>query len=78
MARRAVTAQREEEASAVEVLGPAPAPLARLRGRYRFQLLLKAPTREALMGVARAVRDGCLRAPRDVQASLDVDPMHML
>ena len=28
--------------------------------------------------IARALRDACARAPRDVQAVLDVDPVHML
>jgi primosomal protein N' (replication factor Y) len=78
VAGRAQAARRERDAATVEVLGPAPAPLSRLRGRYRYQLLLKAPQRAALLVVARSVRDACARAPRDVQAVLDVDPMHML
>ena len=65
-------------ATSVEVLGPSPAPLARLRGKYRYQLLLKAPTRDALRDVARAVRGASTRIPRDVQAVLDIDPVHML
>jgi primosomal protein N' (replication factor Y) len=78
LAERAEQARRDHAAGAVEILGPAPAPLARLRGRYRFHLLLKAPERDALQAVARVVRDACARTPRDVQAVLDVDPVHML
>ncbi|MEE2662558.1 MAG: primosomal protein N', partial [Myxococcota bacterium] len=78
LAQRADEARREHEAGAVEILGPAPAPLSRLRGRYRFHLLLKGSQRDTLHAVARVVRDACARSPRGVQAVLDVDPMHML
>lgn len=56
----------------VRVLGPAPAPLQRLRGRFRVQLLLVAAKRAAL----RAALEGCLRAPlpRGVRRVVDVDP----
>ena len=64
--------------SEIEILGPAPAPLARLRGRYRFQVLIKASERAAMLDVARAVREGCQHLPRNVQTSLDVDPLTML
>ncbi len=38
----------------VSVLGPAPAPLARLRGRYRWQVLLAGPAGRQLRGTAVA------------------------
>jgi primosomal protein N' (replication factor Y) len=62
----------------VEVLGPAPCPLIRLRGKWRFQILLKAPDRGPLRRLL--VRFGALRArvPRGVNLTLDVDPMDML
>ncbi len=60
----------------VEVLGPARAPLGRLRGRYRHQLLLRsssrAPLRKALLTVARSGKS------RSVRVSIDVDPQSML
>ena len=74
LAEQAGAAARARELTGVEILGPAPAPLPRLRGRYRFQLLLKAPDRASLLAVGRDVRDGCARAPQGVQAVLDVDP----
>ena len=57
-----------------EVLGPAP--LFRLRGRERFQLVVKTRRREAAIAavgsiVERAARD---RAHRHVAFSVDVDP----
>jgi primosomal protein N' (replication factor Y) len=56
------------------VLGPAP--LFRLRGRERFQVVVKATRREAAIAavsdaVQRAARD---RAHRQVNFSVDVDP----
>ncbi len=62
--------------SGVEVLGPSPAPLARLRNRYRFRFVLRAaerkPLRDALLAVARA------SLQRQVRMAIDVDPVNML
>jgi primosomal protein N' (replication factor Y) len=56
--------------------GPAPAPLARLRGRYRWQLLAKGPEPES---VHRWVRDAVERlAPSDQRGvEVDVDPVDL-
>jgi primosomal protein N' (replication factor Y) (superfamily II helicase) len=40
-----------QESRGVKVLGPAAAPLARLKREYRFQFLLKAPKRAQLTRV---------------------------
>ncbi len=53
----------------LRVLGPMEAPVARLKDRWRFQLLVKAPRREAL---GEALRVAPLRAGGKV--SLDRDP----
>lgn len=57
----------------MHVYGPAPAPLAMLRGRHRQRLLVHA--RRAL-DVQDAIRDwlGALEWPRSVRVSVDVDP----
>jgi primosomal protein N' (replication factor Y) (superfamily II helicase) len=39
----------------VRVLGPCTAPLARIKGTYRFHLILKAGSRKVLNGVLRAM-----------------------
>jgi primosomal protein N' (replication factor Y) len=62
----------------VEVLGPAPAPIARLRARYRFQILLKGRERRALRFVAQAVLDAEKRLLPGVRLVVDVDPVSML
>ncbi len=59
------------------VLGPAPAPFARLRGMYRFQIHLHGPQPDALReAVADARRS--LELPEGVQWIADVDPIDML
>ncbi|MCA9640871.1 MAG: primosomal protein N', partial [Myxococcales bacterium] len=60
----------------LEVRGPAPSPLARLRNRYRFQVMLRAEDRKALRPALLAIVRG--RWDRRVRVSVDVDPMSML
>ena len=62
----------------VEILGPAPAPIARLRGRFRFMLLLKGADPAALRPACEAVLEAVRKLPRTVQAGLDARPVHML
>jgi primosomal protein N' (replication factor Y) len=61
----------------IEVLGPAPAPLAILRGRYRYRLLMKAP-REA--HVQRPLRAwlAAVNIPNNVRVQVDVEPYSFL
>ena len=65
-------------AAGVEVLGPAPAPLAKLRGRHRFQILLKGRDREAVHGVAGRLLDAAARLPRGLRVGVDVAPVNMM
>jgi primosomal protein N' (replication factor Y) len=62
----------------VEVLGPAPAPLARLRGRHRIQLLLKGPDAKAVHDAAAKLARATAQLPEAVQASVDARPASML
>ncbi|RMG88418.1 MAG: primosomal protein N', partial [Candidatus Dadabacteria bacterium] len=64
----------------VEVLGPAPAPLERLRGRWRFQVLLRAPGPDPrpLTALLARLRAGGLPEGGDVRVTLDMDPVSML
>lgn len=63
-----------------EVLGPAPLPLMRLRGRTRWQLLIKTLQREACVTAAKRIlwklTAGGL--PGDARVVVDVDPLAML
>ena len=62
----------------VDILGPAPAPLARLRGRHRFQILAKGADAQAVRRVAVRLRLGAARLPEGIQASVDPRPINML
>ncbi len=62
-------------ADGVRISGPAPAPYERLAGRWRFQLLLRAPSAERLrrlVAVAPHPRQG------GVDLVIDVDPYELL
>jgi primosomal protein N' (replication factor Y) len=58
------------------VLGPAPAPLGRLRGEYRVQFFLKGTSRAAMR---TALKQALISLPDLARkASVDVDPLSVL
>lgn len=61
----------------VEVLGPAPAPLAMLRGRHRRRLLLKTRRDVAVQPILRAWL-AQVAVPGSVKVQVDVDPVGFL
>jgi primosomal protein N' (replication factor Y) len=63
---------------AVEVLGPAPCPLARLRERWRFQVLVKGPDPAAVRETARAIAAVAARLSDPLHAVVDLRPQNML
>ncbi|MFP4213561.1 MAG: primosomal protein N' [Desulfohalobiaceae bacterium] len=65
------------QAYQVQVLGPAPAPLSRVRDRLRKQCLLKAASWAAIRGLAREALNQAGSSSR-LRISLDLDPMQML
>jgi primosomal protein N' (replication factor Y) (superfamily II helicase) len=60
-----------------EITGPAPAPIARIEGRYRFQVFLRT---RRIMAVTPRLRPLFMdRAwPDDIRITLDVDPVDLL
>jgi primosomal protein N' (replication factor Y) len=66
-----------DTATGVRLLGPAEAPVFRLKGYYRFHFQLQSPSPATLHQVLRAVLP-TLRAPSGVEFTLDVDPFNML
>ncbi|MGQ9697875.1 MAG: hypothetical protein ACUVRO_07765, partial [Armatimonadota bacterium] len=78
-ARAAADALRAEAEAAglrVQILGPAPAPIERLKGRYRWHVLVKAAGSRELS----ACLDVLDRLPNEVRAGIvvDVDPVSVL
>ncbi len=64
-------------AEGVEVLGPAPAPLALLRGRHRRRLLLKARREVSVQSLLREWLSR-VKLPNSVRVQVDVDPVGFL
>jgi primosomal protein N' (replication factor Y) len=65
-------------AKLVDVLGPSAAPLARLRGRFRFRVMLRAAERGPLRATTAHVVRVIETLPAAVRAVVDVDPVAML
>jgi primosomal protein N' (replication factor Y) (superfamily II helicase) len=71
-----VAALKGRSDDAFRVLGPAPAPLGRMRGEYRAQVLLKGASRAAMR---RAIKDAlAANAALQRRVTVDVDPLSMM
>jgi primosomal protein N' (replication factor Y) len=62
----------------VRLLGPAPAPIARIKGKTRWQLVVKGPTHADLAGPLDEAERLLPDVPRGVKVVIDVDPSAML
>ena len=62
----------------LEVLGPAPCPLARLRGKHRVQILLKGASRMPLHRALATMKQWKNSVQNGVRLTVDVDPVDML
>jgi primosomal protein N' (replication factor Y) len=63
----------------IKILGPGPAPLAKVERRYRIQFLLKSVSRGALHVLLKQLADHCDRSgiqPRELM--IDVDPVNIM
>jgi primosomal protein N' (replication factor Y) len=65
------------KADGLAVLGPAPAPLAMLRGRHRQRLLVHARRSLDLQGIIAAWLEG-VAIPASVRVTVDIDPYNFL
>jgi len=72
-------AARDKLGAEVRILGPAPPPISRLRGKYRFHILLQS-TDNRLLGQTIRLATAELHPPakEDIQFMVDIDPMDML
>ena len=73
--RLAMAAPRADD---VRVFGPAEAPLAVVRGRHRFRVLIKAPRAYDLSAYMRDWLRGAPKAATGVKLEVDIDPMSFL
>jgi primosomal protein N' (replication factor Y) len=56
-----------------QVYGPAPAPIARIRGRHRVRLLVKA-SKSAPIQAALTEWAALFKLPNSLRLSIDIDP----
>jgi primosomal protein N' (replication factor Y) len=66
----------KEMGEMVEVRGPAPAPIEKIRDEYRFQLWYFAPSASAIIGKLAALRES-FKMDQEVIDHIDVDPMNL-
>jgi primosomal protein N' (replication factor Y) len=67
---------RQQQRGDMRVLGPAPAPLARIKGEHRAQFFVKGTARGKMREALRAAVDARPDARRRI--SIDVDPLSVL
>jgi primosomal protein N' (replication factor Y) len=63
-------------AGKVDIIGPAESPIARIKGRNRWQLLLKGEDSRALHELTRAILDRSWPGGLDIK--VDVDPLNFM
>ncbi len=66
------------EGGGVDILGPSPSPLARLRNRFRYRVMLRSAERAKMRRVLVMVDRARQTLPRTVRGLIDVDPMQLL
>ena len=71
-------ARHAPPAEQITVLGPAEAPLAVIRGRHRWRLLVKAPRDIDLQAYLRAWLSALPKPPSDLRLTVDIDPYNFL
>jgi primosomal protein N' (replication factor Y) len=65
--------------SNVTLLGPAPAPISRVRGQYRFHLLLLSQQRDKIRSLAIEGRNAVEeKYGRRCKVIVDVDPVNLM
>lgn len=79
LAKRAQTLKLQvPQYESIEVLGPAEAPLAKLRGQFRFHLLIKGNQASVMNSFARQTLGDEDWLPPGVRILVDVDPINLL
>ncbi len=66
--------RRLRAGAGVEVIGPSAAPLERLKGRFRWHLLLRSPDRESILTLLESA--GARAWKQEVQ--VDIDPVNLM
>ncbi|MHA1573396.1 MAG: primosomal protein N', partial [Alphaproteobacteria bacterium] len=71
-------AHRAPPSERIDVLGPAEAPIAVIRGRHRWRLLVRAPREIDVQAYLRAWLDRLPPLKGDLRLTVDIDPYSFL
>lgn len=64
---------------AIDILGPAPAPLTRVKGRYRYHIVIKSASGNRLRNLLQIVSKQVeTKSKSGVKAVIDIDPQNMM
>ncbi|MFC1659959.1 primosomal protein N' [Gemmatimonadota bacterium] len=75
---RWLTSRFKGKRSQVELVGPAPSPIEKLHGRWRWHFLLRSPSPHRLGAQLSRFRDEFRARGRDVRVVIDRDPVALL
>lgn len=78
LARAQSLREKFEAFQQIEILGPAPAPLAKLRNQFRYHLLLKCPQSRVLNQFVRRLLGDSKWVQTQVKVAVDIDPLNLL
>ena len=80
LSRAADAYRRTSSPDIIRVLGPAPAPIERIKKRYRWQVMVKSENLTALRTALSAMQTTLARRAREsnVYLGIDIDPVRML
>ncbi len=62
----------------LKILGPTEAPLAKLRGKFRYYLLIKSPSQNVLSAFCRQLVSDGKWLPSGTKVQVDIDPLNLL
>ena len=67
-----------DNTGAIDVLGPAEAPIAMVRGRFRYRILIKAPRTADLQGFVRAMIAQSPKERGNLRVTIDIEPQNFM
>ncbi|MCB0390187.1 MAG: primosomal protein N' [Bdellovibrionales bacterium] len=62
----------------IKVLGPAPAPMTKLRNKYRYHILVKSPNAQTLQALLNELAPDFGKGLSSVKLQIDIDPYNMM
>ena len=62
----------------IQILGPAEAPMALIRGRYRYRLLVHGGRQSDIQAYVKRMIDDCANPRGSVRVQIDIDPQSFM